>query len=105
MLLELIKKQIEELNLASQYKAPKLFYRGKGCSSCGHGGLKGRIGIFETLSFDDEIRSYVIKPDFSLDGLRQLTRKKGLITMFEDGLRKAERGMTTIEEVLRVIRE
>ncbi|MDO8429739.1 MAG: ATPase, T2SS/T4P/T4SS family [bacterium] len=104
-LLELIKKQIEDLGLASKYKAPKLFYRGKGCGSCGHGGLKGRIGIFETLSFDDEIRSYIIKPDFSLDGLRELTRKKGLITMFEDGLRKAERGMTTIEEVLRVIRE
>jgi type IV pilus assembly protein PilB len=37
--------------------------------------------------------------------LRKLARKKGMVTMFEDGLRKTERGMTTIEEVLRVIRE
>lgn len=104
-LLELLKKQIKDLGLENEYTPPKVLYRGKGCSTCGHQGLKGRIGIFETLSFDDEIRSYVTTPDFSLDNLRKLARKKGMITMFEDGLRKAERGMTAIEEVLRVIRE
>jgi type IV pilus assembly protein PilB len=102
-ILDMIKEQIEELGL--EYKVSQILYRGKGCSVCGKSGLKGRIGIFETLNFDEEIRSYIIKPDFTLDGLRALARKKHMVTMFEDGLRKAERGMTTIEEVLRVIRE
>ena len=104
-LLELIRKQMQDLGLESTYKAPKVFYRGKGCGVCGHTGLKGRIGIHEAINFDDEIRRYIIGADFSLDGLRRLARKKGMVTMFEDGIRKAERGMTTIEEVLRVIRE
>lgn len=104
-LMELIKKQLEELGLEKEFIPPKTLYRGKGCAACGRSGLKGRIGIFETLNFNDEIRSYVIQPDFSLDGLKKLARKSGMVTMFEDGLRKAGRGMTTIEEVLRVIRE
>lgn len=104
-LLELVKKQMADLGLGAEYRPPKTLYRGKGCSSCGHSGLRGRIGIFEMLAFDDEIRNYISASEFSLDGLRKLTRKKGMISMFEDGFRKAERGMTTIEEVLRVIRE
>lgn len=104
-LLESLKKQIEDLGLDSNYRLPKVLYRGKGCKSCGHSGLKGRIGIYEALNLDDELRRYIVSPEFSLDGLRDLARKKGMVTMFEDGLRKAERGMTTVEEVLRVIRE
>ena len=104
-LLELIKKQIKEMGLEAEYKAPKLLYRGKGCGICHRSGLRGRIGIFEMLSFNDEMRKYLADPGFLLDGLKKLARKNGMITMFEDGLRKAEKGMTTIEEVLRVIRE
>ncbi|MDE2001468.1 MAG: type II/IV secretion system protein [Patescibacteria group bacterium] len=103
-ILELIKSQMKDLGIPN-YKPAKSFYRGKGCNKCGHSGLRGRIGIFETMSIDEEIRKYIVDPNFSLDGMRTLARKKGMITMFEDGLRKVERGMTTIEEVLRVIRE
>ena len=102
---ELIKKQIKEMGLDSEYKIPKLFYRGRGCNTCGHGGLNGRIGIFETMNLNEEMRKYIITPDFSLEGLKKMARKNGMITMFEDGLRKVGLGMTTIEEVLRVIRE
>jgi len=103
-LLKLIKKQTEDMGLEN-YKLPKTLFRGRGCKSCGHSGLKSRIGIHEILNLDDEIRAYIIHPDFALDGLRKLARKRGMITMFEDGLRKAMQGMTTVEEVLRVIRE
>ena len=96
---------MEDLGLGSSYKPPKLLYRGKGCGTCGHSGLKGRIGIFEDLNFNDEMRRYIVAPEFSLEGLKKMARKNGMISMFEDGLRKTERGMTTIEEVLRVIRE
>jgi type IV pilus assembly protein PilB len=65
----------------------------------------GRVGIFEILNITDELRKLIISPDFSLDSLSKLARKEGMISMFEDGLRKVERGTTTIEELLRVIRE
>ena len=48
---------------------------------------------------------YIQSRDFSLDGLRRLLMKYGVVSMFEDGVKKAELGMTTIDEVLRVIRE
>ena len=104
-LLELLKQQVKELGIEDRYAAPKMLYRGKGCASCGNTGFKGRIGIFEAINFDDEIRHLVISPEFSLEALQKLVRKKGTVTMFEDGLRKSMQGMTAIDEVLRVIRE
>ncbi|HEY4499577.1 MAG TPA: GspE/PulE family protein [Candidatus Paceibacterota bacterium] len=102
---DIIEKQLKELGIEKNVKVPKLLYRGKGCKSCGHSGLKGRMGIFEALEFNDEIRQLIVSPTFDLDGLRVLARQQGMRTMFEDGLIKAERGMTSIDEVLRVIRE
>ena len=104
-LLRLLKRQIEDLKLVMDYKAPKILYKGKGCSACNNSGFSGRIGIFEIFNVDEEIRREIISPEFSLDNISNLAKKKGMITMFEDGLRKAELGMTTIDEVLRVIRE
>ncbi len=101
----LLEKQFKDLGIEKDFKTPKLLYKGQGCASCGHSGLKGRMGIFEIMEFDDEIRQFIVNPNFELDGLRQLARTKGMRTMFEDGIIKAERGMTTIDEVLRVIRE
>lgn len=100
-----LEKELKEINPDSKFKIPKLLYKGKGCSSCGGTGYKDRIGIFEVLEVNDEVRKIIVSPDFSLDILNNLAKKKGMITMFEDGLRKAETGITTIEEVLRVIRE
>ena len=104
-LLKSIKKQIEDIHLISEFKTPKILYRGKGCLNCNNTGYSGRIGIFEILNIDEEIRKEIISPNFSLDKVINLAKGKGMMTMFEDGLRKAELGMTTIEEVLRVIRE
>ena len=103
--IKILEKQLKDLELEKEVKIPKLLYRGKGCQTCMHSGLKGRVGIFELLEFDDEIRKYVSGTDFTLEGLRGLARKRGMKTMFEDGLMKVEQGLTTIDEVLRVIRE
>ena len=84
---------------------PKRLYHGRGCPVCNFTGYKGRMGIFEVLEIDNEVRSAIGDPDFSLDKLIALAKKKGMVTMLEDGVRKAELGMTTMEEVLRVIRE
>lgn len=105
-LIEVIKQQFKFIGKdPAAMKLPKILYRGKGCEGCGKTGYSGRVGIYEIFSLNEEIRQFVQSRDFSLDGLRKLLAKYGMITMFEDGLRKAELGVTTIEEVLRVIRE
>jgi type IV pilus assembly protein PilB len=86
-------------------RLPKILYRGRGCPADNFTGYMGRVGIVEILNVTDELRKLIISPDFSLDNLSKLARKEGMISMFEDGLRKVERGTTTIEELLRVIRE
>ncbi|MBI5732595.1 Flp pilus assembly complex ATPase component TadA [Candidatus Jorgensenbacteria bacterium] len=101
-----IRDQLKDLGLDPQVlKLPKTFYRGRGCNACGHTGFLGRIGLFEVLNVTEAIRKFIISPGFNLDNLRKLSRSEGMITMFEDGLKKVERGMTTIEEVFRVVRE
>ena len=90
---------------AKSYKLPTILYHGKGCKACNWKGYLGRVAIFEILDVDADIRTYIANKDFTLDGLRKLMATKGMKTMFEDGLHKAEMGMTTLEEVFRVIRE
>lgn len=94
-----------ELGDDAKVEVPKVLYRGKGCKSCEGTGYKGRAGIFEIMEVTDEIRKIINANDFTLDRLVKELRKEGSITMLEDGLRKATIGMTTIEEVLRVIRD
>lgn len=104
-LIDFLKLQLREVNPDSSVKIPRFLYRGRGCFSCNHTGYRGRVGIFEVLNIDEDLRKMIIQPEFSLDTLTRTARAKGMISMFEDGLRKAETGVTTLEEVLRVIRE
>jgi type IV pilus assembly protein PilB len=76
------------------------FYKGRGCGYCRNTGYSGRIGIFEVLRTNNEIRELILsRPTTS--ALRELARKHGMRTLWEDGLEKAMQGITTIEEVLR----
>lgn len=100
-----LEAQLNELHLSFEYKIPKTMFKGQGCPACNHTGYKSRMGIHEILNITEDIRTYIVNPAFTLDGLRALARKHGYRTMFEDGLRKVEKGMTTLEEVMRVIRE
>lgn len=104
-IIEVLERQKLEDNLAKEVKMPKTLFRGKGCSTCNLTGYRGRMGIFEILNIDSDMRELISKPSFSSEEISKLVRKKGTINMFEDGLKKAELGLTTIEEVLRVIRE
>lgn len=87
------------------FKMPTILYHGKGCSVCGGRGYRGRLALFEFFEVTPEIRNYIVDKDFTLDGLKSLAAASGMKTMFEDGLEKSKIGLTTIEEVLRVIRE
>ncbi|MFH1346870.1 MAG: GspE/PulE family protein [Spirochaetota bacterium] len=100
-----LEKQLKEANSYSKLTISKFLYRGKGCTVCHGTGYRGRNGIYEVLNIDEELRKLIVKPEFALGDLSEVAKKKGMVTMFEDGLRKAALGMTTIEEILRVIRE
>ncbi len=103
--ISIITNQLKEIEGHADFELPKISFHGKGCSACNFSGYQGRVGIFELLNIDNEIRDLINSPQFALDKMEQLAKKKGMITMFEDGLRKVGLGMTTVEEVLRVIRE
>jgi len=100
----LVKRQMQELGIPDT-EIPRRLYRGRGCKSCGNSGYHGRVAIFEALEVGEEIRAMIINPAFSLDSLIAAARKNGMVSMFEDGVRKTSLGLTTLEEVLRVIRE
>ncbi|MBU4348655.1 GspE/PulE family protein [Patescibacteria group bacterium] len=104
-MIDIVEDQLKELGVQERTKMPKLVYEGKGCVACGGDGYKGRIGIFEALDITKEARKVIISKDFSLANLKTVAKDQGMKSMFEDGLRKVEKGMTTLEEVLRVIRE
>lgn len=78
-------------------------YRGKGCQLCNNTGFEGRIGIFEVLEMTESIRQLIMKQANS-DDIRTAAIAQGMTTMLEDGLGKAARGITTVEEVLRATR-
>jgi len=78
------------------------FYRGKGCKHCEESGFKGRIGIFELLAVNEEIRNMVNEKQSS-DKIKAKALELGLMQVLKsDGMDKVKKGVTTIEEVLRV---
>jgi general secretion pathway protein E len=79
-------------------------YKAKGCPACMDTGYSGRTGIHEILVVDDEIRSMIMKNTES-GRVKRRSMEKGMVTLREDGARKALAGETTIEEILRVTQE
>jgi type II secretory ATPase GspE/PulE/Tfp pilus assembly ATPase PilB-like protein len=80
------------------------FYRGKGCKKCNESGYVGRISINEVLVADDTIREAILRKA-SAKEIKDIAVSHGMTTMFEDGFRKVTSGITSIEEILRVIQE
>jgi type IV pilus assembly protein PilB len=76
-------------------------FRGKGCDRCRKTGYSGRLGIYELLVMDDALRDMVTRsPD--VNHLRKHCRERGLVTLREDGFQKVMKGLTTVDEILRV---
>jgi general secretion pathway protein E len=79
-------------------------WHAKGCSHCAQTGYSGRLSILEMMPMTDAVRSLVMKHE-NAAVLRAEAIRGGMVTMYEDGLRKALAGVTTFEEVLRATRE
>lgn len=86
-----------------EYKDEFVFYKGMGCKACSNTGYKGRIGIYEVLEMDEETKK-VIMEGKSSDDIEAIAVEKGMTTMLENGIEKALSGMTSLEEVIRVIK-
>jgi type IV pilus assembly protein PilB len=74
-----------------------------GCDKCSGSGYKGRVGLYELVVMDDEIRRLIVKRASEQD-IKRAARQGGFKTMFEDGLDKVEAGITSLDEIMRVTR-
>jgi len=81
--------------------ADMTFYRGAGCGECDGTGYRGRKGIFELMGMNQELRDMAFA-GAQAGEIRAKARAEGMVTLLEDGVRKAQAGITTLEEVVRV---
>ncbi len=87
-----------------KYSEYKRVYKGKGCDECHGTGYSGRVGIYEVMEIDDDIRVAIVNKQ-SAATIAEIAISKGMKTMLEDGLDKVKLGVTTIDEVIRVSKE
>ena len=79
-----------------------IFYKGRGCDACRQTGYKGRVGIYELMRINEELSEMIVRRA-PVSELKEAARANGMITLQEDGFRKAKDGLTTIEEIMRVV--
>lgn len=97
---------VPDESILSLLKIPKNTFgevaAGKGCSKCNNTGYLGRIGLFEVFIINDEFR-HLINSDYKESELMNLARAGGMKTLIDDGIEKVKSGITTLDELLRVI--
>ncbi len=93
-------EQLMELELVPEDVAGKKIFYGKGCDACNNTGYKGRIGLYEMMVLDDDMRDLIVR-HASTQVLRIEAKKRGLRTLRESGLMAIYDGLTSIEEVVR----
>jgi type IV pilus assembly protein PilB len=93
--------EIKAAGLTPERLKTATFYRGRGCQHCHHTGYRGRTGIFELMKMNSTLRELTFKRE-PTQVIRRYARMFGMRTLLEDGVEKACRGMTTLEEVLSI---
>lgn len=91
---------IHEFGLTPDDLREQTFFMGEGCNDCGHSGYRGRMGLYELLELDDEIKELILDGG-TTDEVQEMGLRKGLVTMRQDGWMKICLGLTTFEEVAR----
>ena len=92
---------LQALGLRPELAKKANFSKGKGCANCNKTGYRGRMGIYELMVMTNAIREMTFKGE-STQVLRKMARKQGMRTLFEDGMVKAMKGQTTLDEILRI---
>ena len=93
--------QIEAAGITAEMLQGATFMKGRGCANCQKSGYKGRLGIFELMIMNNKIRELAFQGAATQE-IRRAAVSGGMQVMFEDGVAKALRGITTLEEVFRV---
>lgn len=94
----------ESSGLPRFLKEGAVVYRAVGCDDCRHTGYKGRTGIHELMVLGDDLRRAIVEGQ-DANSLHGLAAQHGMLSLYEDGLRKVAAGMTTLDEVLRVTQD
>ena len=89
-----------ELQITPEMLNGGMFSRGQGCNSCNNTGYKGRVGLFELMVIDDEIRDLIME-NATADTLRDTAKSKGMVLLRDAGINFVLEGVTTAEEVIR----
>jgi type IV pilus assembly protein PilB len=95
---------LRAMNISETDAASFVFYKSVGCDQCNHTGYRGRIGIYEVMRVTDKVKR-LISARASEDQIREAAIAAGMISLGEDGLAKVKSGITTPEELLRVVTE
>jgi type IV pilus assembly protein PilB len=93
--------ELKAAGLTPDRVAKATFMRGRGCSHCYHTGYRGRLGIFEMMKMNAGIREMTFNRE-ATQSIRRQARLLGMRTLLEDGVNKAVKGITTLEEVLSI---
>lgn len=107
---EISPKKLESLlskDLISKFSKTKkgniCLFKGRGCPVCQQTGYLGRVGIFELLEITDSIKKLVMEKS-NASQIKKEALKSGMVSMIEDGIKKAENGLTTIEEIIKAVK-
>jgi len=92
---------LEEIGFSPQEAKRVVCYRGKGCIACRDTGYRGRIGLYEVVLLNEQMREAILN-GASVNELRTLQHQYGMRSLAESGLQKIREGVTTVEEVIRV---
>lgn len=95
---------LQSMNLTEADAASIPFFKAVGCDKCNNTGYRGRIGIYEVMAVTDKVRRLIAQKG-SEDAIREAAQETGMLTLGEDALAKVKAGLTTPEELLRVVTE
>ena len=96
-----MERTLDTVNIKIPADTEYQFYKGVGCKACGNSGYHGRVGIYEIMRVDHEYHNLINNAD--IKGIEEIAIKKGMKKMVEDGIQKAIKGFTTLEEVLKAV--
>jgi type IV pilus assembly protein PilB len=95
---------LKEAGISPEVAAKASFAKGKGCGHCQKNGYRGRLGIYEVMLMSSKIRELSFQGASTQD-IRKAAISQGMHTLYEDGIQKVLKGITTLEEVFRVAKK
>ena len=96
--------QLEAAGISPDVAARGNFMRGKGCGNCNRSGYRGRLGIYELMMMTSKIRELAFAGSSTQD-LRKAALAQGMVGLYDDGIAKVLKGITTLEEIFRVAKK